>query len=70
MTIRKLEDLDAFDFPSAFRFGVYLCPKCNSAHVVLFDEEDTPIAQMTAKDPRLKALNYLCKEVFDEVRRR
>lgn len=67
MTFRKLEDLIPFaPVPSAHHFGVYICPSCTSAHVVLFDKEDTPIAQMTLGPRQLNVLEQACVDVFTE----
>jgi predicted nucleic acid-binding Zn ribbon protein len=43
------EILDISDFPDpiaqASYFRVYKCPTCPNAHIVLFDNNDTPFAQ-------------------------
>ena len=66
MTIRKLEELNAFaPFPSAHHFHVYQCPRCDSAHVVLFDEHDLPIAQMTMGPDQVETLYDHSWEIFE-----
>lgn len=65
--IRKLEDLIPFaPIVNADHFGVYICPDCNSAHVVLFDRDSTPIAQMTMGPDQLRTLKNAATEVFIE----
>lgn len=66
---RDLDDLSAFPkFPSAHHFGVYMCSNtdCSAAHIVLFDAEDTPIAQMTIGPANLSSINAACHDLFSE----
>jgi hypothetical protein len=63
--MRDIMDLSSFrEFPSAHHFGVYKCQSCPNAHVVLFDEESTPIAEMTVSWDLLETFDLLVSEVL------
>jgi hypothetical protein len=64
---RDLTDLATFgkSLPTASHFQVFMCPVCNSAHVVLFDHDDAPFAQLTVGPTQLRGMVSSCEQVFD-----
>lgn len=50
---------------TADHFQVFHCPTCRNAHVVLFDENDEPFAQMTVGPTQLRVINDGCHAVFE-----
>lgn len=51
--------------PQASRFEIFVCPACPSAHIILFDGDDVPFAQMTLGPKQLQVVNDGCREVFE-----
>jgi hypothetical protein len=50
--------------PLSDRFEVFECVACNNAHIVLFNENDEPFAQMTVGPLQLSVINDGCEDVF------
>jgi hypothetical protein len=50
--------------PLSFRFEVFECIACPNAHIVLFNENDEPFAQMTVGPIQLGVINAGCEQVF------
>ncbi|HEX3522789.1 MAG TPA: hypothetical protein VHT52_11965 [Stellaceae bacterium] len=55
---------------SATRFEIFICPACPNAHIVLFDSDDMPFAQMTVGPAQFDVIEGGCLDVFEEVRKR
>jgi hypothetical protein len=64
---RQLTDLaEVWDrnIPLSARFEVFECIACPNAHIVLFDEDDKPFAQMTVGPLQLGVICAGCEDVF------
>lgn len=52
------------EIPQARYFRVYYCPSCPNAHIVLFNEEDEPFAQMVIAPYNLRNITRDCTRVY------
>ena len=72
MPLRNLIELAraGHEMELAHHFQIFMCPACPNAHIVLFDEDDIPIAQMTVGSGQLEVITEGCKEVFNITKNR
>lgn len=63
--IPHIRELDSYEFPQARSFRVHYCHSCPNAHVVLFDDQDEPIAQFVIGKLNLQRLITDANVIFD-----
>lgn len=68
MTHRRMRNFNGLRIPSAARWEVHTCLRCPNMHVILFDDDDVPFAEMLLSRDTLKVLNTKGTELLDKLR--